>query len=291
LQQAARLSSGKNWTFAMKLKIITADAEGAGKAARDAAQKLEIPNAGCERSADERPNSDPAATLAIVRQSESRSLTEIERCVLHSDATLALTCGEAADRLAAVRDLTRRNHRPWLHIDLDVVPAFKAATQIVDWLTHNKVAILNVTGAPNGVAPKIYEKTYHILTSVFWLLESRLPLSGTDSRGLTAETAPGADRRQPKTVEAALALLTSRMTLKDCTTLANLTEQELASLNYTLGSYIRNKFGLWSGNQALLQSCREASGEGNLHEKDAADVIIKALWQVLRKTHKLRVVK
>jgi hypothetical protein len=50
-------------------------------------------------------------------------------------------------------------------------------------------------------------------------------------------------------------------------------------------------FGLLSGNQELVKSCRSVSNEKLQHAENAATVIINALWQKLKQTHKLRVIK
>ena len=94
-----------------------------------------------------------------------------------------------------------------------------------------------------------------------------------------------------KTVKEAVDLLIELLPLKDRTIIANMTIGELISLNSTLGAYIRNKFGIFVGNKELLESCRWWSKDQNLHPEQAPMVIIKELWQQLRKTHKLRVVK
>jgi hypothetical protein len=44
-------------------------------------------------------------------------------------------------------------------------------------------------------------------------------------------------------------------------------------------------------NKELFESCRMVSGNKNLNEGTAALVIIERLWEKLRGTHTLRVVK
>ena len=95
----------------------------------------------------------------------------------------------------------------------------------------------------------------------------------------------------PKTVEEAVDILISKMPLIDKTSIAKMEEHELIGLHPSLGNYIRNAFGLWSGNEALLQDCRLRLGEDDIHEDDASTLIILDLWQRLRKTHSLRVIK
>jgi hypothetical protein len=51
------------------------------------------------------------------------------------------------------------------------------------------------------------------------------------------------------------------------------------------------KFGIWSGNRQLLDSCEIISGDAHLHPDFAPCVIIKELWEKLRDNYKLRVVQ
>jgi len=58
-----------------------------------------------------------------------------------------------------------------------------------------------------------------------------------------------------------------------------------------MDQYIREQFGLGRGNEELMQFCRSISGENDLHEETGSAIIINALWERLRQTHALRVLK
>ena len=70
-----------------------------------------------------------------------------------------------------------------------------------------------------------------------------------------------------------------------------MSENELMTLQFTLGSYIGSEFDVWTGNAELLFSCKRASGEMYIDPDHAPTVIIEKLWKRLRESHKLRVVK
>jgi hypothetical protein len=97
--------------------------------------------------------------------------------------------------------------------------------------------------------------------------------------------------KKPRNVAEAVELLSNHLPLKDKTTIANMSQTELPVIQARLAGYILNNFGLQSGNQELMKSCRSESKETFQHKDDAVTVIISALWQELQKTHKLRVVK
>jgi hypothetical protein len=79
--------------------------------------------------------------------------------------------------------------------------------------------------------------------------------------------------------------------LKDKTTIANMVADELLSLQSTLGNYINANFDLFTANRALLMDCQRTSGRAELAPEDAAAVIIRALWERLRATCRIRIVK
>jgi hypothetical protein len=53
---------------------------------------------------------------------------------------------------------------------------------------------------------------------------------------------------------------------------------DLIRFHHGWGTGIRNAFGLWGGNRALLDSC------GGGHPDDASMVIIEAVWKHLHET-------
>ncbi|MGD9052946.1 MAG: hypothetical protein PVG17_13915, partial [Desulfobacterales bacterium] len=95
----------------------------------------------------------------------------------------------------------------------------------------------------------------------------------------------------PKTVQEAVQRLADELPLKQKTTIANMAEDELMNLNAFLGRYILDQFGLWSGNEELVESCLALADYPLHNEDDAAAVIIKELWHQLRQTHRLRIIK
>ena len=100
------------------------------------------------------------------------------------------------------------------------------------------------------------------------------------------------DKHNPNTVDAVVDILISELTLAEMVGTADLGEDELRVLELTLGKYIRYRLDqLDVGvNKKLMKDCLSKSGE-SLDEVDAATVIIKELWNRLRETHRLRVVK
>jgi len=95
----------------------------------------------------------------------------------------------------------------------------------------------------------------------------------------------------PKTVEQAVSILLSGLSLQEKTAIANMQKDDLVDLHFSLGRFIRNEFNLLADNKKLMESCSLLSGQRDLHADDVSSVIIESLWESLQDTHVLRVVK
>ena len=93
------------------------------------------------------------------------------------------------------------------------------------------------------------------------------------------------EEKQPQSVEEAVDRLHANMGLNDEILLATMNEEDLIDAHLALGHQIRHEFGLWTGNIALLESCRIIADDINLHIDDASMVIINALWEKVKKSN------
>jgi hypothetical protein len=80
----------------------------------------------------------------------------------------------------------------------------------------------------------------------------------------------------PETIDAAVTVLRAMLTDLDIESIENLSRDQLISLHFGLGGWIRNNFGLWEAGSALLQLT------GATNPDDASMKIIEALWQKLQ---------
>ncbi|MEE4605365.1 MAG: DUF6794 domain-containing protein [Desulfobacteraceae bacterium] len=146
-----------------------------------------------------------------------------------------------------------------------------------------KVNTLNVAGPRASKDSEIYR-------DVVTILEKTIQILRDEERSANAKSQQFKPLRPPKTVKDAVARLISELPLKDKTIIANMAEAELSVLNTTLGEYIRNEFGLWTGNDELLISCCFIAKCDTVSEDEASSIIIKEIWKQLQRTHKLRIV-
>jgi hypothetical protein len=93
------------------------------------------------------------------------------------------------------------------------------------------------------------------------------------------------EEKQPQSVEEAVDRLHANMGLNNEILLATMNEEDLIDAHLALGYQIRHEFGLWTGNIALLESCRIIADDKNLPIDDASMLIIKALWDKVKQSN------
>jgi len=99
-------------------------------------------------------------------------------------------------------------------------------------------------------------------------------------------------KQLPRTVEEVVDILFADLLLRDRVVLSQLSEEELDSSVYlALAKTIRREFGLYNGNDHLINSCRSYLGREYDSFEDPAMVIVKELWKRIRNKHHLRLVK
>ena len=97
----------------------------------------------------------------------------------------------------------------------------------------------------------------------------------------------------PKTVDEAVDQIIKQMSLRERILMAKMALKKFTMLKQLYSSYIVSKLKDWSANSTdLLEDCIAKSGNSdNLDESQAAGIIIEVLWDRLRYTHKLRVIR
>jgi hypothetical protein len=274
----------------MLKKIISGGQSGADQAALDAAIKYNVPHGGWIQKGRK---TEVGILPYEYKLKELKSGTHpnyTERNVINSDGTLIISHGKLKGGSALPKKLAQKYNRFCLHIDLNKTPAFIAASKINSWIIEHNIKILNVAGSRASKDPKIYEVVKYIIEGVILLGLVNAP----SGRAITDYSKKDYLEKlpiPPKSVKEAVARLISEMALKDKVIIANMTHDELVGLNLNLGAYIRNAFRLWSGNDELMESCRFVSKDKKLNPDNASFAIIDALWERLRKTHKLKIVK
>jgi len=269
-------------------KIVSGGQTGADQAALDAAITLGIPHGGWIPKGRLTEKGTLPDKYKLTEMPDTSYASRTEQNVIDSNGTIIISHGPLSEGSEYTRQMAIKHHRPWLHIDLDQTPAFKSATLISSWIDKNNIEILNVAGPRASKDSQIYSAVLKLIESVHYL---QLLKTSRPEAGAVKNSVPGAFNRLPQTVREAVEMLTVQLPLKQKATIANMAESELIKLNTSLGRYILNKFGLWSGNEKLMESCRTKANYPLYNEDNAAAVIVKELWCELKETHKLRIIK
>lgn len=268
-------------------KIISGGQTGADRAALDVAIKLGIPHGGWipkGRITEEGPLPERYRMQEMPTESYS---DRTEKNVIDSDGTLIICRGQPTGGSDYTREMALKHKKQLLHVDLNQTSSFDAASLISSWIKLYQIKTLNVAGPSASKDPNVYVDVFRILEWAFKIF--RIEDMSPDKKAELDKIKQSAPL--PKTVDEAVKRLTSEMTLKDKTIIANMAETELSLLHANLGEYIRNEFDLWSGNQDLMASCRFFARKEEIHEHEASSIIIRELWKRLMETHKLRVVR
>ncbi len=268
-------------------KIIASGKPGAAAAALEVAVKLGLAYGGWCREGE---TVEDKFRLDRLPGASNRSVTE--KAVETSHGSVYFTAGETASiRLETTRKIALHLNKPLLIQDLDGENGFSASRRIAVWIAENQIKVLHVDGALEGrVVYSVADRVSKILESTFFLSMIETGITAPLQSVVERERLPQREN-PPETIAAAVNHLERTLSLRDKAAIANMTSEELVSLHFTLGSYINNHFDLFTANTGLLTDCQRRSGQWNLAPKDVAAVIIRSLWDRLRATCRIRIVK
>ena len=91
----------------------------------------------------------------------------------------------------------------------------------------------------------------------------------------------------PSSVLEAAQILIKQIPPEDRISISTMNLEEMAFLNLSLGTYIRNTFGLWEGNVVLMQSCAEEAEIESLHQEEASAVILARMALELKNAEEI----
>ncbi len=274
----------------MVKKIISGGQTGSDRAVLDAAIKLDIPHGGWIPKGRTTETGTLPETYQLTEVASDNYLECIKRNVKDSKGTLIIFYDKlTGDLYQAERETLRCKHQ-LLGIDLKQKNAFQAASLINDWVQLRKIDVLYATGAGETENPNIANHTRLMIEKALLLDMMNLPV-GRSIDDYSKKEQLEKFHAVPKTIHEAVDRLIMELTLKDKVLIANMTYDELVDLNSNLGAYIRNAFRLWSGNLELMESCKFAIKDKTINADSASFAIIDNLWEKLRKTHRLKLVK
>jgi len=274
----------------MLKKIISGGLTVSDQAALDAAMSFGIPHGGYIPYGRMTEIGTLPSKYKIQELKTDNHFDCIERNVKESKGTLIISAGELNDDAKYARKITMKHTHQLFVVDLELTSSFEAVTLVNDWIQKYNINELYIMG------PFTYEYL-NIDRHMTIIVEGALLLDLTDAPQGSKVTDYYRDMYikklpiLPKTVDEAVDQIISDMSLEERVRMASFDKEELRMINYSLSIFIRNQLLMKDINKDLFESCRMVSGNKNLNEGTAALVIIEKLWEKLRKTYRLRVVK
>ena len=257
-------------------KIISGGQTGADRAALDFALKYFIPHGGWIPKGRLTENGPLADNYQLEEMPTASYPARTEQNVIDSDGTLIFSRGKPTGGTDYTRKMVLKHKKQLLGIDLNLTASYDAAKLLSSWIDMQHINILNVAGPRTSKDPAIYH-------DVFRVLEMANIIQG---KGLVSPI-----EKKPRSVGEAVERLIRELSLKDKSKIVNMTESELLALEFTLGTYIDNEFGIYTGNRHLIFSSKQFSGDVHLHPDSISPLIIKELRKRLKESHRLRILK
>jgi hypothetical protein len=262
-------------------KIISGGQTGVDQAALDVAISFAIPHGGWIPKG-RRTEAGALPDKYMLKEMSSSSYRErTKQNIIDSDGTLIISHGKLSGGSLLTLELSEQHEKEYLHIDLEIIRGFSAAQLIMSWIVLNDIKVLNVAGPRASEDPYIYEDAVRLLKAVNHLFFIDVKKFSSDSL----------KPFYPRTVEDAIDRLVYELPLKDKIHIAKLEKNELEVLYPTLGEHIKENYGLKFKKGELMRDCRFMAKGKVIDEDVAAELIIKEMWNKLRKTHVLMVVK
>ena len=248
-------------------KIISNGHTGAEQAALDVAIKLGIPFGGW---AIEHRNAEDGSVLEkypLEALNTDAGVDDMEKNVLESQATLIISRGELTGKPASARKIAMKNLRHWLHLDMNTTPHVQAVSIISSWIRLNQIEVLHVTGPQTREDPRIYQEAMHLLAKAICVIL----IKDNIDEFFHLRTA------HSRIVDVVTRQIDSNLSLKQKVFIANLGADEIETMQYAIDLYV---------------CCRpEVADARGLFDKRAYTIIMKTLWDELKETHRLHLVK
>ncbi|MEK6196543.1 MAG: putative molybdenum carrier protein, partial [Deltaproteobacteria bacterium] len=235
-------------------KIISGGQVGADQGALDVAIKYGIPHGGWIQKGCKTQSGVLPPKYHLKEMLKASFKDRIEQNVIDSHGSVIITHGTLTGGADYCLKMAQKHGRPCLHIDLNTLSEFTAASRLNAWIKENDIEVLNVNGSRTSEDSRIYKDTMDIIESAVLL-----GFVKTQSAGEWAERKKDDTSEEPlsapASVDAAVSQIIVDMPLKDRVNIANMEREALESLNLTLGVSIQNRIFKKDVDGKLYASC------------------------------------
>jgi putative molybdenum carrier protein len=240
-------------------KIISGGQTGADQAALDIAIKLGIPYGGWIPKGRPTENGKLPDKYKLKEMQTKSYPKRTEQNVIDSDGTLIITHGKLTGGSKLTQKVARKHDRPFIHINLNKTLLFMASSKINSWIIENGIEVLNVAGSRASKDSEIYKNAFYVVEGAVLL-------------GLVKANAGNClNDYQVDDIDQIVEDIISELPLGEKVSMANMDKEAVEVLQSVFDLYIKSKIG-------------------SEHEEEYT-LIMKALWERLQDTHRLKVVK
>jgi len=271
-------------------KIISGGQIGADQGALDVAIKYGIPHGGWIQKGCKTQGGVLPPKYHLKEMSTASFKDRIEQNVIDSHGSVIITHGALSGGADYCLKMAKKHGKPCLHIDLNTLSEFTAASRLNAWIKENDIEVLNVNGSRTSEDSTIYKDTMDIVEAAVLLGLVKSPSTGQWMDRKEDDDTHEEPLPAPLSVDEAVSRIIVDIPLKDRVTIANMKKEVLESLNSSLGIYIQERIFKNDVDGKLFASCLSVSGKDKLDGSGAAFVIIEKLWERLQKTHRMRII-
>lgn len=266
-------------------KIISGGQTGADQAALDVAVKYNIPYGGWIPQG-RKTEAGPLPSryrLSVMPTSDYRDRTL--QNILDSQGTVILYHGRLMGGSRLTRELTKTQKKPCIAINLVTHDPFETAVMLQSFVEDRKIGVLNVAGPRASHDPDIYMDVKMVLEILVYLLFLEKEITWPHDMALDVD--PGF----PDSVDSAVNLVMSDLSLKSKTAIARLDSLDIQTVYFSWVDVLRFRLGLDTGNTALVDVCQKDADVAYFTVEDAVMAIVKAVKSACEKACRLRVVQ
>ena len=266
-------------------KIISGGQTGADQAALDVAVKYNIPYGGWIPKG-RKTEAGPLPSryrLSVMPTSDYRDRTL--QNILDSQGTVILYHGRLMGGSRLTRELAKMQKKPCIAINLVTHDPFETAVMVQSFVEDRKIGVLNVAGPRASHDPDIYMDVKMVLEILVYLLFLEKEITWPHDMALEGD--PGF----PDSVDAAVNLIMSDLSLKSKTAIARLDSSDIQTVYFSWVDALRFRLGLDTGNTALVDVCQKDADVAYFTVEDAVMAIVKAVKSACEKACHLRVVQ
>ncbi|MBW2369258.1 MAG: putative molybdenum carrier protein [Deltaproteobacteria bacterium] len=261
-------------------KIISGGQTGADQGALDAAIEFGIPYGGWIPKGRLTEDGTLQEMLKLKEMPTKSYNARTEQNVIDSDGTVIIHRDRLTGGSLYTGKMTKKHGKPCLNINLKDTSTFSAALEIARWARDNRIELLNVAGPRASKDPTIYATVKKIMT---WVIHISIVKDNVQD---VYDGKAHPNEKPPKTAEEVIDRIIESMSFRDKALVAKMDEDELHKLDLTLGRYISNRLDEWEIDDTLMDSFYGQSDGAFLTAS-----VLKLLWEKLKFSHALRVIK